>query len=89
VDGDGRVIGGAKVVMSLNGFELDPDAVSDEHGQFHTGGCHEPTYEPIDLRVAKDGFMDDVRKLPPNSKQHNMRIVLARDDADQPQSKQQ
>ena len=77
VDGDGHPISGAKVSLTTNGNPVGPDDISKEDGSFDVGWTHASNTEPIELRVHKDGFRDDVRRVP--SKSDSMRIVLERD----------
>lgn len=80
VDGDGNPIADAEVsvMQDGSGLGLDPTSTTGSDGSFFVGGTDAPSGTPVDFRVHKPGFKDDVRRLPAES-DHELRVVMERD----------
>jgi hypothetical protein len=79
VDVDGKPIPGAKVTVTQDGHRVGIEQESDADGAFYVGGTHAPSHDPLDFQVHKNGYVDDSRRVPPEST-GNMRIVLEREN---------
>jgi hypothetical protein len=78
VDGAGKPVPGAKVTLMQGDFRVGIEVQSKEDGSFDVAGTHAPSHDALDFRVHKDGFYDDVRRVPPESNDH-MRIIMERE----------
>ena len=78
VDGDGKAISDAKIAIMQNGHRVGVEQTSKVDGSFSVGGTHAPSHGALDFRVRKEGFRDDIRRVPSESN-GNMRVVLERE----------